>query len=301
MLEDDILHQFRVEPGKKFRLKDHDPAWLPARAKGLSDEEQKKHSASILAENVKELSDSQELLYASDTYSVLAVFQAMDAAGKDSTIKHVMSGVNPQGCQVISFKAPTPEELDHTYLWRCMKALPERGRIGIFNRSYYEEVIVVRVHPELLDKQRIPNIEVGKKLWKQRYKEINQFEKHLARNGTVILKFFLHVSKEEQKRRFLARLEDAEKTWKFSPADVAERQHWDQYMEAYEEALEETSTDLAPWYVIPADRKWVTRIVVAEILSRTISSLNLRVPPLSAEQVEEFAKARHILESETDR
>jgi PPK2 family polyphosphate:nucleotide phosphotransferase len=298
MLDEDILHQFRVEPGRKFELKDHSPDWLPKRAAQLSEEEQKRQSAELLAENVKELADAQELLYASDSYSVLAVFQAMDAAGKDGTIKHVMSGVNPQGCQVFSFKAPTAEELDHTYLWRCTKALPERGRIGIFNRSYYEEVLVVRVHPELLAKQRIPNVEPSKKIWKQRYKEINQFEKHLVRNGTVVVKFFLNVSKSEQKKRFLARLEDREKTWKFSPADVAERQHWDEYMQAYEEAIEATSTEHAPWYVIPADRKWVTRLLVAEILSRTISALNLQAPVPSADELEQFARAKESLQSE---
>jgi PPK2 family polyphosphate:nucleotide phosphotransferase len=300
MLEDDVLTQFRAEPGKKFKLKDHHPAWLPKLALNLTEEEQKQASARILAENVKELADAQETLYASDTYSILAIFQAMDAAGKDGTIKHVMSGVNPQGCHVCSFKAPTPEELDHTYLWRCMKALPERGRIGIFNRSYYEEVLVVRVHPELVDKQRIPGAEVGKKLWKQRYKEINQFEKHLSRNGTVILKFFLNVSKKEQKKRFLARLDEKQKTWKFSPADVAERKHWDEYMTAYEEAIEATSTPSAPWYVVPADHKWVTRIVVAEILARTITSLHLPLPTPDEKQLQAFQQARLELESEKE-
>ncbi|MBY0585956.1 polyphosphate kinase 2 family protein [bacterium] len=300
MLEEDILAQFHAEPGKRFKLKDHDPAWLPKFAQNFTEEQQKEASTRILAESVKELADAQETLYASDTYSVLAVFQAMDAAGKDGTIKHVMSGVNPQGCQVYSFKAPSPEELDHTYLWRCMKVLPERGRIGIFNRSYYEEVLVVRVHPELIGKQRIPGVETTKKLWKQRYKEINQFEKHLARNGTVIMKFFLNVSKNEQKKRFLSRLEEKKKTWKFSPADVAERKHWDEYMLAYQEAIEATSTSSAPWYIIPADHKWVTRILVAEILSRTITSLKLPLPVPNEKELEAIKQARIDLETEKE-
>jgi len=227
------------------------------------------------------------------------IFQAMDAAGKDSTIKHVMSGINPQGCQVYSFKHPSAEELDHNFLWRCMKALPERGRIGIFNRSYYEDVLIVKVHPELVAAQRIPDAEPDrKKFWKARYEDINQFERHLTRNGTKVIKFMLHISKDEQRKRFLARLDDPKKNWKFSPADVAERQHWDDYMEAYETALTETSTKWAPWYVIPADHKWVSRALVARILTKELSKLDLATPAVTPEQLAEFEDSRRRLEAE---
>ena len=286
----------RVKPGKKFRLADHDPAWAgdPAQPK----EERKAFAQKLLSEDVSELAEAQELLYAADSWSVLLIFQAMDAAGKDSTIRHVMSGVNPQGCQVYSFKHPSPEELDHNFLWRCMKALPERGRIGIFNRSYYEEVLIVRVHPELLKAQRIPGAAPTKELWRARYEDINHFERHLARNGTAILKFFLNVSKDEQKKRFLERIDNPVKHWKFSASDCAERDHWDDYMRAYEKMLAATSTDWAPWYVIPADRKWVSRAMVASILVRTIRGLNLKYPTPTPEAIERLKEARRKLASE---
>jgi PPK2 family polyphosphate:nucleotide phosphotransferase len=246
----------------------------------------------------KKLADAQELLYADDRYAILIVFQAMDAAGKDSTIKHVMTGINPQGCQVFSFKKPSDEELDHTFLWRCMTRLPERGRIGIFNRSYYEEVLVVKVHPELLDAQRLPTRKRGKGFWKARYQDINSFERHLVRNGTIVLKFFLNVSKEEQKKRFLERLNRPEKNWKFSPIDVAESKSWPDYMKAYEDAINATSTPWAPWYIIPADHKWITRALVADILCRTICSLDLCTPALKDKDDKQIEVARRILENE---
>jgi PPK2 family polyphosphate:nucleotide phosphotransferase len=239
------------------------------------------------------------VLYAQDTYSLLLIFQAMDAAGKDGIIEHVMSGVNPQGCQVFSFKAPSSEELDHDYLWRSMKALPERGRIGIFNRSYYEEVLVVRVHPEILNGQRIPKKEKeDKDIWKHRYEDINNFERYLTRNGIVILKFFLNVSKKEQKKRFLERIEQPDKNWKFSFGDVKEREHWKDYMDAYEDMFNATSTEWAPWHIIPADKKWFTRAAVADIISDRLESLNLRYPEVSEAHKQELLKAKEMLESE---
>ena len=240
----------------------------------------------------------QELLWASDTWSVLVIFQAMDAAGKDGAIKAVMSGVNPQGVEVTSFKKPSDEELDHTFLWRCMKRVPERGRIGIFNRSYYEEVLVVRVHEALLEAQRIPGVTSGSRTWADRYDDINAFERHLARNGTAIVKCFLNVSRREQRKRFLSRIDEPDKHWKFSPADVAERQHWDSYMNAYEEAIAATSTDLAPWYVIPADKKWVSRAVVAALIAGTIRGLGLEWPKVDAEKRRQIDEARRLLEAE---
>ena len=296
----DIRNALRVEPGKKVKLKDYDPGWAITKdLKQLGKAEAKEQAEKFLSSSLEELEEAQNLLYASDTYSVLVILQALDAAGKDGTIKHVMRGVNPQGCQVYSFKQPSAEELDHNFLWRCMKALPERGRIGIFNRSYYEEVLVVRVHDELLAKQRLPDgLASGKKLWKQRFEDINNFEQHLARNGTVVLKFFLNVSKEEQKERFLERLNTPEKHWKFSPADVAERTYWDDYQHAYEEALTATSTEWAPWYIVPADHKWVTRAVVAGILTHAIRSLDLSYPKLSPAQLAALDEARRQLEGE---
>jgi PPK2 family polyphosphate:nucleotide phosphotransferase len=242
--------------------------------------------------------DLQDRLYAQDRWAVLLIFQAMDAAGKDSTIEHVMSGVNPQGCQVFSFKAPSAEELDHDYLWRTVRCLPERGRIGVFNRSYYEEVLVVRVHPEILAKQKLPPELVGKGIWKERFEDINAFERYLSRNGTVIRKFFLHISKEEQKQRFLERLEDPEKHWKFALEDVEKRRHWDDYMKAYEEMLEATSTETAPWYIVPADRKWLMRLAVADLIVETLEGLKLEYPRVSEEKKAELAKARQALEEE---
>jgi PPK2 family polyphosphate:nucleotide phosphotransferase len=299
MIRKDIIDLFRVPPGKTVRLKDHDTGWAQTREmKELGKTEIKERARAFLDKNLEDLAEAQERLYADDRYSVLIVLQAMDAAGKDGTIKHVMSGVNPQGCQVFSFKKPSAEELDHNYLWRYMRCLPERGRIGIFNRSYYEDVLVVKVHPELLDQQRLMPGKRGKAFWEARYEDINAFERHLVRNGTVILKFFLNVSKDEQKRRFLQRLERPEKHWKFSAADLAERGFWDQYMEAYGDALGATSTDWAPWYIVPADHKWITRSVVADILTTTIGSLDLHYPEVTKEQRNLLAEAREKLSNE---
>ncbi len=294
-----MCEMFRVRPGRKFKLRDCDPGWDRIQEiKGLRKEDAEDKALSFLKRSLEELSKAQELLWASDTYSLLMVLQAMDAAGKDGIIEHVMSGVNPQGCQVYSFKRPSDEELDHNFLWRCMKALPERGRIGIFNRSYYEEVLVVKVHPELLERQKLPPGKRDRSFWEERYEDIRNFEKHLARNGTAIAKFFLHISKQEQRERFLARLEDPRKQWKFSLADLAERGYWDDYMKAYEEAIRATSTEWAPWYVIPADRKWVARAAVAGILTETIRSLGLEFPQVSEEQRRALAEAKRQLRKE---
>jgi len=283
-----------ARPGTRIRLKDFDPAWDGNDQ--IPKAERRKFAESVLTEDQTQLALDQDLLYASDSWSVLVIFQAMDAAGKDSTIKHVMSGVNPQGCQVFSFKSPSTEELDHNFLWRCTKALPERGRIGIFNRSYYEEVLVVKVHKELLDKQRIPGAKPSKQFWKARYDDINNLEEHLNRNGTKVVKFFLNVSKGEQRRRFIERINDPHKNWKFSAADVAERDHWDDYMESYEEMFTRTSTEWAPWHIIPADRKWVTRSLVARILAWNIESLKLSYPKVTDEQKAGLEAARRSLE-----
>jgi len=285
-----------VKPGRKFRRADHDPAW--AGDDDVSETRRKQRALEILDESRAELAAAQELLYAADSWSVLVIFQAMDAAGKDGAIKHVMSGVNPQGVEVTSFKHPSTEELDHTFLWRCMKRLPERGRIGIFNRSYYEEVLIVRVHDSLLEAQRIPGAKANGHLWKERFDDINAFERHLARNGTAIVKFFLNISQDEQRKRFLARIEEPEKHWKFSISDVAERRHWDAYMKAYEEALAATSTEQAPWYVIPADRKWVSRAAVAAVLAGTIRRLGLSWPTVDAAKKRQIEEARRQLEEE---
>lgn len=299
MIPPEIIDLFRVTPGKKCKLKDHDPGWAQTQEmKELGKEEIKERTQLILSKNLTELAEAQELLYADNRHAVLMVLQAMDAAGKDGTIKHVMSGVNPQGVQVFSFKKPSDEELDHNFLWRCMIRLPERGCIGIFNRSYYEEVLVVNVHPELLERQQLPPGKRGSSFWNARYEDINSFERHLVRNGTVILKFFLHVSKKEQKRRFLERLQNPEKHWKFSTADLAERAYWNEYMGAYEEALTATSTEWAPWYVVPADNKWVTRAVVADILTSTIRALGLRFPEVTPAQQLALAEAKKKLEGE---
>jgi PPK2 family polyphosphate:nucleotide phosphotransferase len=281
--------EFRVVPGKRFRLKDYDPD-------DTGKYRSKDEALERLRKGVERMRELQERLYAHDRWSVLLIFQAMDAAGKDSTIEHVMSGVNPQGCQVFSFKAPSPEELDHDFLWRTNRCLPERGRIGVFNRSYYEEVLVVRVHPEFLMRQRLPEKVVGKSIWKERFEDINAMERYLTRQGTVIRKFFLHVSKKEQKGRFLARLDEPEKNWKFSVQDVKERGHWDDYMEAYEDMLGATSTDHAPWYVIPADHKWFMRMAVADVIVETLEGLKLRYPELSEDKRAELAEARSLLE-----
>ncbi|MCI0683101.1 MAG: polyphosphate kinase 2 family protein [Gemmataceae bacterium] len=291
-----VLDHVRVPPGKRVRLKDYDPDWAGDESTPLKDRKEK--AGEVLAESVAALTGAQELLYASDTYSILVILQATDAAGKDGIIKHVMSGVNPKACRVHAFKQPTPEELDHNFLWRCMKVLPERGQIGIFNRSYYEEVLVVKVHPELVDHQRIPGARVGKQFWNDRYEDINAFERHLTRNGTVVVKFFLHISKKEQRKRFLDRIEEPEKHWKFSPGDVAEREHWDDYMQAFEDMLNATSTTWAPWHVIPSDRKWVSRAIVAKILASTIDGLDLRYPETSPAKRRQIEDARKKLENE---
>ncbi|MEH2074654.1 polyphosphate kinase 2 family protein [Nostoc sp.] len=285
---------FIVPPGSKISLKkNYDPAYK-------TDFDQKADAASKLQTDVERLANYQNILYAQNTYSLLIIFQAMDAAGKDSTIKHVTSGVNPQGFQVFSFKSPSAEELDHDYLWRTTKALPERGRIGIFNRSYYEETLVVRVHPEILKKQQLPHLPNGNKIWKQRFEEINNFEKYLVDNGVIVLKFFLNVSKSEQKKRFLERIELPEKNWKFSDSDVKERAFWDDYMKAYEEVFNSTSTKWAPWYIIPADRKWFTRLVVANIICTKLEELNLQYPTVSDEHKQQLLEAKRILEQEDE-
>ena len=287
---------FRVAPGESPNLDTRDPAW--AGDEDRSEKKRKKQAGKILEDSVEELAELQELLYASDTWSVLVVFQALDAAGKDGAIKHVMSGVNPQGVEVTSFKEPSSEDLDHTFLWRCMKKIPERGRIGIFNRSYYEEVLIVRVHPELLEAQRIPNVHADNETWRDRFDDINAFEKHLARNGTKIIKFFLHVSKEEQKNRFLDRINRPDKHWKFAGTDIKERQYFDDYTKAYEEMIAATSTEYAPWYVIPADNKWVSRAAVATILAGTIEQLDLNWPAVTDKQKQKIKSARKKLEAE---
>jgi PPK2 family polyphosphate:nucleotide phosphotransferase len=298
-VRDAMLAELLVAPGTPAGLAGRDPAWRGGeRFADLKKKELKARARSVLEEEVRGLAEAQELLWASDTNALLAIFQAMDAAGKDSTIEHVMSGVNPQGVQVVSFKQPSAEELDHDYLWRVAKVLPERGRIGIFNRSHYEEVIAVRVHPEWLERQRLRPGSRGDAFWRERFEDINAFERHLDRNGTKIVKFFLHVSRQEQKERFLARLDERDKQWKFSAADVAERAHWDAYMAAYEEAISATSTPWAPWFVIPADRKWLMQALVAAIMVDTIESLDLRWPEVSGEELRANAEARRLLEAE---
>jgi PPK2 family polyphosphate:nucleotide phosphotransferase len=284
--------EFIAKPGKKIKLKDFDPEYTGEIA-------DKAIAQTKLQQGVQKLGEYQSILYAQNTYAVLVIFQAMDAAGKDGTIKHVMSGVNPQGCQVFNFKAPSAEELDHDYLWRSMKALPERGRIGIFNRSYYEEVLVVRVHPELLELQQLPPTIQHTKIWKQRFEEINSFEKYLVDNGIIVLKFFLNVSKKEQKKRFLERINLPEKNWKFSAADVRERAFWDDYMNAYEEMFEHTSTDYAPWHIIPADNKWFTRLAVVDSICSKLKELKLHYPVVTEAHQQELLKAKELLENET--
>ena len=296
-----VLEQLVVAPGSSAALAGRDPAWteIPGYEE-LSQKELKAEAKAVLANGVEELSEAQELLWASDRYALLVVFQAMDAAGKDSAIEHVMTGVNPQGVQVVGFRKPSAEELDHDFLWRISKALPERGRIGIFNRSHYEEVVALRVHTEWLDKQKLPPGDRGPGFWADRYEDLNAFEHHLDRNGTKVVKFFLHVSKAEQKRRFMARLDNANKQWKFKAGDVAVRAHWDQYMQAYEEAITATSTEWAPWYVLPADNKHVMQAMTAAIIVDTIASLDLAWPTVSDKDREDNAKARQALEAEPD-
>ena len=295
----ELQQQFMVKPGQRARLKDKDPAWAGSHEfKHLAGEQLKEKAQTFVNDHLRRLSEAQELLYANDVYSVLVVLQAMDAAGKDGIIKHVMSGLNPQGCEVFSFKKPSDEELDHNYLWRYSRNLPERGRIGIFNRSYYEETLVVRVHPEILEREKLPPGKRGKKFWNDRYDDINRFERHLARNGTLIVKLFLHLSKKEQRKRFLARLDTPEKQWKFSMADLQERAFWKEYQEAFEDTISHTSTRWAPWWIVPADNKWVARAVVSAILGHAIRGLGLGEPKLSAEQKAVIAKARRQLEEE---
>jgi PPK2 family polyphosphate:nucleotide phosphotransferase len=285
-----LAKPFRVTDGRRFRLKDIDPG----DTLNLKSED-KPSAKEALAAGVQALADLQDMLYAQDRWAVLLIFQAMDAAGKDGAIKHVMSGVNPQGVEVYSFKVPSAEELDHDYLWRCIKYLPERGRIGIFNRSYYEETLVVRVHPEFLTRQKLPPELVTKDIWKDRFQDIRSFERYLTRNGVVIRKFFLHVSKKEQKKRFLERVENSSKNWKFSASDMKERQFWGQYMEAYEDMIRQTATQDAPWYVVPADNKWFTRVIVASAVIDTLASLDLRYPKVDKEKRKELAAVRQAL------
>lgn len=296
-----IIDELRVAPGAGARLAERDTRWTGGgEFDHLSTEELDATAKAVLAQGVEQLSDAQELLWASDQSAVLLVFQAMDAAGKDSTIKHVMSGVNPQGVRVVSFRKPSAEELDHTYLWRISRALPECGEIGIFNRSHYEEVIALRVHPDWLNAQKLPPGDRGPDFWADRYEDINAFERHLDRNGTKVVKFFLHVSKAEQKRRFMARLDRPEKLWKFNAADVAERARWDEYMQAYEDAISATSTPWAPWYVIPADHKHVMQAFCAAIVVDAIGSLNLEWPTVSDREKMADENARRELEAEVD-
>jgi len=288
-----IIEPYCIAKGEKFRLKDHDPA----DTNGIKDKQQ---AQGLLEDGTALLSHMQEKLYAQDRWALLLIFQAMDAAGKDGAIKHVMSGVNPQGCDVSSFKSPSSEELDHDYLWRTHKSIPARGKIGIFNRSYYEEVLVVRVHPTFLKTQKLPDDLITKHIWDERYEDINSFERYLTRNGVVIRKFFLNVSKKEQKKRFLERLEDSKKNWKFSMADVLERGFWKDYQEAYEEMMRRTATKHAPWYVIPADNKWFTRLAVASAIIETLNGLNLAFPDVEEAKKKELQAVRASLLSEKD-
>jgi PPK2 family polyphosphate:nucleotide phosphotransferase len=288
-----VMDPYRITNGDKFRLKDINPGdTLDFKS------EDKPRAKEALAVGIQALAELQDKLYAQDHWGVLLIFQAMDAAGKDGVIKHVMSGINPQGCQVHSFKAPSTEDLDHDYLWRCMKCLPNRGHIGIFNRSYYEETLVVRVHPEFLVNQNLPPKLVTKHIWKERFQDIRCFERYLTRNGVAVLKFFLHVSRKEQKKRFLERIDNQEKNWKFSTSDVAEREHWDHYMQAYEDVVRNTATKEAPWYVVPADNKWFTRVVVAAAIIEKLASLNLRYPEVGADQLKKLAVAKRALSKE---
>lgn len=291
-----VARQFCVKPGKKFRLDDQPTCLGKAALRDfVRGGEPTQEAHAFVEANLKKLAAAQELLYANATQSVLIILQAMDAAGKDGMVKHVMSGVNPQGCVVTSFKKPSEEDLAHNFLWRCARCLPERGRIGIFNRSYYEEVLVVRVHPEILAHEKLPPGKRGKSFWRQRFEDINQFEKHLVANGTTVLKFFLHLSKQEQKRRFLERLDTPEKNWKFSASDLAERRYWDDYQAAYQDAIRATSTPWAPWYVIPADNKWVARAAVSAIISHALDGLQLTPPVMPPDHVRQLAAAKREL------
>jgi PPK2 family polyphosphate:nucleotide phosphotransferase len=283
-----LAEDYRVNHGKNFKLKSYDPA-------DTGHWRSKEHAEQALQEGIARMADLQDKLYAQDRWAVLLIFQAMDAAGKDGIIKHVMSGVNPQGCQVYSFKAPSEKELQHDFLWRTTLDLPERGHIGIFNRSYYEEVLVVRVHKNILENEKMPESLVTKNLWQERFEDIHAFERHMARNGTVIRKFFLHLSKKEQERRFLARLEQPEKNWKFSGPDIREREFWDDYQHAYEDMIRNTASKHAPWYVVPADHKWFTRLVVSAVVVHTLESLNLAYPKVDAAKRKELEAAKKLL------
>lgn len=286
------LEKVTVQPGKSVSLsKDFDPAYTGT----FKD---KSETQTELAQNIELLAAQQDILYADNRFALLLVFQALDAAGKDGTIKHVMSGVNPQGCQVYSFKSPSAEELDHDYLWRCFKSLPQRGRIGIFNRSYYEEVLVVRVHPEILAKQKLPPRAKDETIWRERFRDINNVERYLRSNGIIVVKFFLNVSKKEQKKRFLKRIDEKEKNWKFSASDIRERAFWNKYMEAYEDMINQTSTEWAPWFIIPSDHKWFTRLCVSEIIVATLQALDLKYPKVSKEQLAELEIAKQELLNE---
>jgi len=285
-----IIKQFRITDGKEFRLKHIEPG----DTLGFKSEDKPK-AKEALQWGIDVLAKLQDKLYARDRWAVLLIFQAMDAAGKDGAIKHVMSGINPQGCQVFSFKAPTSEDLDHDFMWRCLKRLPERGRIGIFNRSYYEETLIVRVHKEILEKQKLPEKLVTKHIWDERFQDIRNFEKYLTRNGTIVRKFFLHISKEEQKKRFLERIDNPDKNWKFSSDDTKEREYWDNYMKAYEDMIRNTATKDSPWYVVPADNKWFTRLVVAAAVIETLASLELEYPEVGEEKLKELAEAKSLL------
>lgn len=290
MKTDKLANTYRVMHGKHFRLKDYDPA-------DTGHWHSKEHAEETMQERIVQTEELQDMLYAQDNWAVLLIFQAMDAAGKDGIVKHVMSGINPQGCQVYSFKAPTETELQHDFLWRTTCSLPERGHIGIFNRSYYEEVLVVRVHREILKSQKTPTSLVGKNIWEERFEDIRAFERHMTRSGTVIRKFFLHLSKKEQKERFLARLNQPEKNWKFSAADIHERKNWDEYQDAYEDMIRNTASEDAPWYVVPADNKWFTRLVVSTVLVDTLEGLKLSYPKVDAAKRKELEAAKKLLTS----
>jgi PPK2 family polyphosphate:nucleotide phosphotransferase len=287
-----LAHKFCIEDGKDFRLKDFDPA-------DTGEWRAKEHAAKALQAGIERTAELQDMLYAQDNWALLLIFQALDAAGKDGAIKHVMSGVNPQGCQVYSFKTPSEVELQHDFLWRTTRDLPERGHIGIFNRSYYEEVLVVRVHPEILKSQKLPEALVGKNIWQERFEDIRCFERHMARSGTVIRKFFLHVSKKKQKKRFLDRLEEPEKNWKFSVGDIHERTYWDEYQSAYEDMIRNTATKHAPWHVVPADNKWFTRLVISSVIVDTLESLHLSYPKVDTAKKKELEEGRHVLEAKS--
>jgi len=293
-IANDFSKPYLVDNGRKFRLKDFDPD-------DSSGVKSKKIAEKILPRGVERMSDLQDKLYAQNRWAILLIFQAMDAAGKDGAIKHVMSGINPQGCQVYSFKQPSAEDLNHDFMWRTSKCIPERGRIGIFNRSYYEEVLVIRVHKELLERERIPPSLVTKNIWNERFADINAYEHYLSRNGVVIRKFFLNLSKEEQKKRFMSRLDEPAKNWKFSSSDIAERERWSEYMTAYEEMIQHTATPHAPWYVVPADKKWYTRLVVAAAVIHALDDLNLHYPIVDAAKRKELKAARIALEHEGKR